>query len=39
MLRQAWSYDPLPALSEIEAPVRAVNTDKYPTTWRETAST
>jgi pimeloyl-ACP methyl ester carboxylesterase len=31
MLRQSWGYDPVPALREIKAPVRAVNTDKYPT--------
>ena len=29
ILRQAWGYDPLPALREIKAPVRAVNADKY----------
>ena len=31
MLRQAWSYDPLPALRELHVPVRAVNADKFPT--------
>jgi pimeloyl-ACP methyl ester carboxylesterase len=31
LLRAAWSYDPLPALKEIQAPVRAVSADKYPT--------
>lgn len=31
VLRQSWSYDPLPALREIEAPVRAVSADKFPT--------
>jgi len=31
MLRQAWSYDPLPALREIKAPIRAVNADMFPT--------
>lgn len=31
MLRSAWSYDPLPALAEIKAPIRAVNADKFPT--------
>ena len=31
LLRQAWSYDPLPTLREIKAPVRAVNADQFPT--------
>ncbi len=31
MLRETWSYDPLPALRQIHVPVRAVNADKYPT--------
>jgi pimeloyl-ACP methyl ester carboxylesterase len=31
MLRQVWAYDPLPALREIRAPIRAVNADKFPT--------
>ena len=31
MLRQSWSYDPLPALREIKAPIRAVSADKFPT--------
>jgi pimeloyl-ACP methyl ester carboxylesterase len=31
LLRQAWTYDPLPALGEIEAPIRAVNADTFPT--------
>jgi pimeloyl-ACP methyl ester carboxylesterase len=31
LLRQSWTYDPLPALREIEAPIRAVNADKFPT--------
>jgi pimeloyl-ACP methyl ester carboxylesterase len=31
MLRQAWGYDPIPALREIRAPIRAVNADKFPT--------
>lgn len=31
VLRQAWTYDPLPALREIKAPIRAVNSDKFPT--------
>jgi pimeloyl-ACP methyl ester carboxylesterase len=31
MLRQVWAYDPLPALREIKAKVRAVNADKFPT--------
>jgi pimeloyl-ACP methyl ester carboxylesterase len=29
MLRQSWGYDPLPALREIKAPVRAVNADMH----------
>jgi pimeloyl-ACP methyl ester carboxylesterase len=31
MLREVWSYDPLPALREIRVPVRAVSADKFPT--------
>ena len=31
LLRSAWSYDPLPALREIKAPVRAINADTFPT--------
>jgi pimeloyl-ACP methyl ester carboxylesterase len=31
LLREAWLYDPVPALLEIQAPVRAVNADKFPT--------
>lgn len=31
LLRQVWTYDPLPALREISAPIRAVNADKFPT--------
>lgn len=31
LLRQSWGYDPLPALREIKAPIRAVNADKFPT--------
>jgi pimeloyl-ACP methyl ester carboxylesterase len=31
LLRRAWGYDPLPALREIKAPIRAVNADKFPT--------
>jgi pimeloyl-ACP methyl ester carboxylesterase len=31
VLRAAWSYDPVPALREIKAKVRAVNADKFPT--------
>jgi pimeloyl-ACP methyl ester carboxylesterase len=31
MLRAAWSYDPLPALAEIKAPIRAVSADTFPT--------
>ena len=31
LLREVWLYDPVPALGEIQAPVRAVNADKFPT--------
>jgi pimeloyl-ACP methyl ester carboxylesterase len=31
ILRQVWAYDPLPALREIKAPIRAVSADKFPT--------
>ncbi|HEY6066296.1 MAG TPA: alpha/beta hydrolase [Thermoanaerobaculia bacterium] len=31
MLHASWVYDPLPALAEIRAPIRAINSDKYPT--------
>ena len=31
LLRQSWGYDPLPALRDIKARVRAVNADKFPT--------
>jgi pimeloyl-ACP methyl ester carboxylesterase len=31
LLREVWTYDPLPALAEIRAPIRAVNADMYPT--------
>ena len=31
LLRQSWTYDALPALREIKAPIRAVNGDKFPT--------
>jgi len=31
LLRESWAYDPLPALREIKAPIRAVNADKFPT--------
>jgi pimeloyl-ACP methyl ester carboxylesterase len=31
VLRATWSYEPLAALGEIKARVRAVNADKYPT--------
>lgn len=31
MLRETWDYDPLPALREIRAPIRAVSADKFPT--------
>jgi pimeloyl-ACP methyl ester carboxylesterase len=31
LLREAWAYDALPALREIEAPIRAVSSDLYPT--------
>jgi pimeloyl-ACP methyl ester carboxylesterase len=31
LLREVWTYDPLPALREITAPIRAVSADKFPT--------
>ena len=31
MLRESWVYDPLPALRDIKTPIRAVNSDKFPT--------
>jgi pimeloyl-ACP methyl ester carboxylesterase len=31
MLRDSWGYDPVPALRQIKAKIRAVNADKYPT--------
>jgi pimeloyl-ACP methyl ester carboxylesterase len=31
MLSAAMRYDPVPALAEIHVPIRAVNSDKYPT--------
>jgi pimeloyl-ACP methyl ester carboxylesterase len=31
LLRLLWTYDPLPALREIQAPIRAVSADKFPT--------
>ncbi len=31
MLRAAMTYDPVPALAEIRTPIRAINSDKYPT--------
>jgi pimeloyl-ACP methyl ester carboxylesterase len=31
LLREVWTYDPLPALREIQAPIRAVSADKFPT--------
>jgi sigma-B regulation protein RsbQ len=31
LLREVWGYDPVPALGDIDAPVRAVSADKYPT--------
>jgi pimeloyl-ACP methyl ester carboxylesterase len=31
LLRESWGYDPLPALREIQAPIRAVSADKFPT--------
>lgn len=31
LLREVWAYDPVPALREIDAPIRAVNADKFPT--------
>lgn len=31
LLRESWTYDPLPALGEIRAPIRGINADKFPT--------
>jgi pimeloyl-ACP methyl ester carboxylesterase len=31
LLREVWAYDPVPALGEIDAPIRAVSADKFPT--------
>lgn len=31
MLRAAMLYDPVPALGQIQAPIRAINSDSYPT--------
>jgi pimeloyl-ACP methyl ester carboxylesterase len=31
LLRQSWTYDPLPALREIAASIRGVSADKFPT--------
>jgi sigma-B regulation protein RsbQ len=31
LLREVWAYDPVPALREIDAPIRAVSADKFPT--------
>jgi pimeloyl-ACP methyl ester carboxylesterase len=31
LMRQTWSYDPVPAARSIDAPIRAVNSDKFPT--------
>ena len=31
LLREVWSYNNVPALGEIKAPIRAVNSDKFPT--------
>ena len=31
MLRESWVYNPLPALRDIKTPIRAVNSDKFPT--------
>jgi pimeloyl-ACP methyl ester carboxylesterase len=31
LLRAVWTYDPRPALRDINAPIRAVNADKFPT--------
>jgi pimeloyl-ACP methyl ester carboxylesterase len=33
LLRHAWSYDPQPALGELQAPVRAVSADMFPTNF------
>lgn len=31
LLREVWTYDPRPALREIQAPIRGVSADKFPT--------
>jgi len=31
ILHESMAYDPLPALAEIRAPIRAINSDKFPT--------
>ena len=31
LLREVWAYDPVPALRAIDAPIRAVSADKFPT--------
>lgn len=31
LLREVWAYDPVPALGAIDAPIRAVSADKFPT--------
>lgn len=31
VLRESWAYDALPALGAIQAPIRAVNADRFPT--------
>jgi pimeloyl-ACP methyl ester carboxylesterase len=33
LLREVWAYDPVPALREIDAPIRAVSADKFPTNF------
>jgi len=36
-VRSSLTYDPLPALREIKASIRAINGDQFPPTWRTTA--
>lgn len=31
ILRAVWAYDPVPALTQIHAPIRAINGDRFPT--------
>ena len=35
ILRSSWQYDPVPALREINCPIRAINADRYPTNLAE----